>query len=512
MKKPLSLLLLFLCGCGAWVEELPAPVEAEEPEPVAVTQWTDKTELFVEYPPLRVGSTSRFAIHLTDLETFRPLIEGQAMVALAYGGGQTDTFTEEGPSRPGMFGVDVVPTRAGSAAMTIRVSSEPVTDEHRLGQVRITETDQHEIPEVEDQTSDEGISFLKEQQWTLGGFSTQIVENAGMRESLVVPATIQPRSGGRVAITAPLGGSLSTSVKLPVIGMSVMREQIVAAMVPPTNAPSDLAALDLAVEEARVKLDLSRQELARVERLLDVGAIPARRVNEAKSQEALALAQLKAAEARIEQYEQSRQDEHRDNPRVTFQIRSPLSGVVADVRATDGEHLEEGDGLIEVVAVDVVYVVGEIPESVAASLSRPTGAEVIAPGIEDPIQAGRLISVASLVDPKTRTVKVIYELMNRARRLAVGQTVSLRLFGRLETQGPVIVDSAVVDDAGQTVVYVQTGGESFERRAVTLGERRDGKVLVTGGVSPGERVVIQGGYLIRLASMSTQAPAHGHAH
>lgn len=47
-----------------------------------------------------------------------------------------------------------------------------------------------------------------------------------------------------------------------------------------------MAGLDLAVDEARVKLDFARQELARLERLLETGAIPARRVTETKSQEA----------------------------------------------------------------------------------------------------------------------------------------------------------------------------------------------------------------------------------
>ena len=168
--------------------------------------------------------------------------------------------------------------------------------------------------------------------------------------------------------------------------------------------------------------------------------------------------------------------------------------------------------MIEVVAVDLVYVVGEIPESEASKLSRPAGAEVIVPGVEDPIQVGRLISVANFVDPETRTVKVIYELSNRARRLAVGQAVSLRLFGSTQTEGPATSESAVVDDAGRPVVYVQTGSESFELRPVTLGDRHGGAVMITDGLSAGERVVTTGGYLIRLASMSTQAPGHGHAH
>ena len=538
MKRFPLIALMLLGGCAATVEEPQTNIEAEEPEPTAVTRWTDKTELFVEYPPLRVGVTSRFAIHLTDLKTFAPLTEGRATVELAYAGGQTETFIEDAPSRPGIFGASVTPTRAGSPAMTIRLTSDAVDDEHRLGPVEVEqehhdgdhehphdsaeddhahpheEADHahpHESAGSEDQPRGEEISFLKEQQWTLD-FSTQIVESASMRDSLTVPAKIQPRSGGRVALTAPIGGRLSTSVKLPVIGTNVQSGQVVAAIVPPTSRPSDLAGLDLAVEEARVKLDFARQELARLERLLEVGAIPARRVTETKSQEALASAQLRAAQARLEQHEQTRQAEHRADGHTAFQVRSPLSGVVAEVSATDGAHVEDGDGLIEVVAIDSVYAVGEIAEAEASTLRQPAGAELVVPGMDDPIDVGRLVSVANFVDPQRRTVKVIYELINRNRQLAIEQAVSLRLFRQSRKEGPAILASAVVDDAGRPVVYVQTGGESFERRTVVLGERQGGMVLVNTGLSPGERVVTKGAYLIRLASMSTQAPAHGHAH
>ena len=62
------------------------------------------------------------------------------------------------------------------------------------------------------------------------------------------------------------------------------------------------------------------------------------------------------------------------------------------------------------------------------------------------------------------------------------------------------------------MVFVQMGGESFERRPVRLGSREGGYVHALEGVEPGERVVSRGAYLIRLAAMSTQIPAHGHAH
>jgi multidrug efflux pump subunit AcrA (membrane-fusion protein) len=71
----------------------------------------------------------------------------------------------------------------------------------------------------------------------------------------------------------------------------------------------------------------------------------------------------------------------------------------------------------------------------------------------------------------------------------------------------------VVDDGGQTIVFVQTGGESFERRPVTLGGPREGGfVQVAKGLDAGERIVTRGAHLVRLAALSPQTPGHGHVH
>jgi multidrug efflux pump subunit AcrA (membrane-fusion protein) len=61
-------------------------------------------------------------------------------------------------------------------------------------------------------------------------------------------------------------------------------------------------------------------------------------------------------------------------------------------------------------------------------------------------------------------------------------------------------------------VFVQIAGETFERRPVTLGARAGELVQIAEGVKPGERVVTKGAYLVRLASLSTSVPAHGHVH
>jgi membrane fusion protein, heavy metal efflux system len=76
----------------------------------------------------------------------------------------------------------------------------------------------------------------------------------------------------------------------------------------------------------------------------------------------------------------------------------------------------------------------------------------------------------------------------------------------------VIPETALVDDAGRPIVFIQRKGESFVRRPVDVGYRQNGMVEITSGIAAGDRIVTAGGYLIRLATLSSQIPAHGHVH
>jgi membrane fusion protein, heavy metal efflux system len=174
--------------------------------------------------------------------------------------------------------------------------------------------------------------------------------------------------------------------------------------------------------------------------------------------------------------------------------------------------VEAGEVLFQIVNLDSVHVSAIVPESEFPQMGKLSGAELEIPGAEQPVRLARLVSIGRVVDPASRTFPVIYEFDNRGGRVAVNQTVHVRLFTASMEAASVVPDSAIVDDAGRPIVFVQVAGESFARRPVTLGLREGGMVQLVSGVQAGERVVTRGAPLIRLASMSSQVPAHGHVH
>ena len=508
LKKLYSVLVVtsLVSACG---RSTPPTAEADEPEVLTVTRWTDKTELFAEHPPLAVGHTSRFAIHLTRLDSFKALTEGRVEVHLRGGTAPAEVFPVDAPSRPGIFGIDVKPAQAGTREMVIVLRATGLNDEHRVGQV-----DVHANPEAAraaSKTGEEtpGISFLKEQQWSLD-FGTALVREQAVRESIRVPARLEARPGGAADVAAPIDGRL-TRVLDVALGTSVSRGQELARLLPPPAVPGDLPQLQRARADAQTAFALATRDRERAERLTSAGAAPEKRLDEARAAEEQAKARVTAAEASLAQYNVARTGGATD-AEGQFVIRAPVAGVIAQRAAATGANVAAGTILFRVVDASQIHVVGHVPEAQAARARLASAAEIEVPGHEGRVPAGRLASVGKVLDPQSRTVPITFTFDNRALGLPVGQAVSLHLLMETTAPRPSVPAAAVVDDAGRPVVFVQREGETFERRAVTLGARAGDLIQITEGVKPGDRVVTKGAYLVRLASLSTSVPAHGHVH
>jgi RND family efflux transporter MFP subunit len=512
MKRSHLILMaaLFLAGCGEQksLESKQEPAQAPLRPTESQTYWSAKTELFVEFPELVQGEESRFAIHLTRLDDFKPVASGGSEVKVLYEDGATETFTTDKPSKAGIFGVTVKPSRSGKAALEIKLISPALSDTHTLRDVTVYKT-LSEVPTGEETPTEEMLSFLKEQQWALD-FGTELAKPAMLRESIVVPAEVTPRSGGEVSVTAPLAGRLAGD-NFPVFGARVTQGQTLASVVPPTAVPNDRAALDLAKAEADAALDYARRDRERASRLVDAGAAPAKRLDEARTAERTAEARQHAAEERIRQFDATRAAEGIGTS-TAFAIKAPIAGQVVEMSASSGMNLKGGETLFRILDTERIYVSAIVPEADYPRIRTLTGAEIEIPGLEQPRPAGRLVSVGKVVDPATRTFPVVYEATNTDGRIAINQTVTIRLFLSNASRGTTVPESALIDDGGRPVVFIQREGESFVRRPVDVGRRQAGLVEITSGIEPGDRVVTRGAYLIRLSALSTQIPAHGHVH
>lgn len=499
-----------VAACGSRAK----PPEAE-PKTLNVTNWTDKTELFMEYPPLVAGKDALFAVHLTKMDDFKPVTAGQAKLELTpEAGGPPTVLVAPKPSRPGAFRVEGAAPAAGRYRWALALDAPGLSSRHDLGTITVFADDNAALAEAARQPADDAtaIAYLKEQQWT-NEFATVRVQETEVRTSIRVPATVDALPGGEAIVAAPAAGRFLAETLLSV-GDRVSAGRILGRLEPRlTVGGDDRATLSAAVSEAQSGLEAARVEQTRADRLLADRAVPARRVEEARRAVTVAEARLRAAEARLAQRDETLRTGSGAAGGNAFALRAPIGGRIVDVDATLGASYEEGATLFKIARTDAVELKVHVPSSEVALVRGFTAVSLELPGRPDPIPLRfHHVHDAGVLDPATKALAVQMEVANPRGELLIGQDGTAILYTAGTTRMPAIPKAAVLMEAGRPYVFVHTGGERFARRFVEVAAREGDLVGVRSGVTPGERVVVRGSYDVQLASAAKGLPAEGHVH
>ncbi|MBP6629751.1 MAG: efflux RND transporter periplasmic adaptor subunit [Kofleriaceae bacterium] len=480
----------------------------------SVTIWAERTELFMEYPPLIVGQPTRFAAHVTEMPSFRAVTAGAASVTVKLAGGAEVVGRADAPANPGIFRPTVTPSAAGACELIISVESPQVTERFSAGpcQVYASEADARAALGEEGEDPPGRIVYLKEQQWKTD-FALALVAPRDLQDGVRASGEIRAVAGREARVSAPFAGRVELVSPAPLLGVPVKQGALLATIAPRASAGVDRATLAADASAAQAEVQAARAELARAERLVAEQAAPARTVDEARTRLQIAQARQAGAGGRLGQYDSSAAG---GGGGRRFQLRAPIDGTLVALDVATGETVEEGRPLLGVIDLDRVWLVAQVFEPDLPKAEGARAAWFTVEGYPDPFVAdernSRLVTVGRVIDPRTRTAPVIFELDNRDGRLRIGNFAKVLLATEAPRRVLAVPEAAIVDDAGQAVAYVMVEGEAFERRPLRLGVRAHGWAEVREGVVEGERVVTTGAYEVRLAAASGAVPAHGHAH
>jgi RND family efflux transporter MFP subunit len=512
-RSSLAITVLLSAALGAACRGGTETKKAEPPS-LNVTDWTQKTELYMEYPPLVTGRSAVFAVHLTNLADFRPLMAGRPRIDFTpEGGGASKTLPGNEPLRPGAFRIEGALPPPGRYKWSLVIDAPGLSDRHDLGVVTVFADEPTAVADAEKRPADDPAAFayLKEQQWT-NEFATARVVGAELRTAIRVPANIEPLTGGEAVVSAPAAGRFAAD-SLIAVGTTVRPGQMLGRLEPRLSGGDDRATLSAAVDETRIVHEAAMAEQTRAERLLADRAVPARRVEDARRAVAVADARLKAAEARLAQREETLQSGGGSAAGNAFVLRAPIGGRVSDVMATLGASYDERAALFKIVRTDRVQLRAQVPVTEAAGVRDVANLAFEIPGRPDPITlVPHDMHDAGVIDATTRALPVQFEVDNPDRQLLVGQTGTAVLYKRNRIRGPAVPKAAVLLEAGRPYVFAQVGGERFARRYVEVATRDRDLVGLKSGVKLGDRVVVRGAYDVQLASAAKGLPAEGHVH
>lgn len=306
------------------------------------------------------------------------------------------------------------------------------------------------------------------------GLRTQLAPEAEAASSVQLPGRVvaDPNASGQ--IQAIHGGRIEPGPRgLPVAGQSVRQGEVLAWLRHHAE-PFALAAQQSQRVELKAARELAEQRLRRLESL--EGTVPRKDIDAARV-EAQSLAER---EQRIAASLDAREP-----------LRAPISGVIARAELKVGQIVEARDVLIEVVDPARLMVEASTPD---VTLGSRLGSASLA-GIEG--VRLQLVGAARALRDGVLPLNFRVSVASGAAPLALGQSVNLIATLKERRKGIVLPASAVVrSPANEPVVWIKTGAERFLPQPVQVQPLDATTVLVTQGLAPDNRVLVQGAALV----------------
>jgi len=313
------------------------------------------------------------------------------------------------------------------------------------------------------------------------------VELSTVTSVLQLTGSVEPVRIARLA--SPVEGPIQTLWARE--GDSIKAGKVLVDIGRKSAASAQLAA-------AREYMQKQEQELKRIKKLVNDGAIAESELDAAHSQYENARAQYARA----------------GEVSGDFKIRAPWSGIVAKVLAAEGDFVAPRSPLIEIYDPSTLVVKSSVPESRATKLHQHAPVKIRFDALAGHVYDGSVSRIFPQLDPKTRT---------RAFEVTIHDSVELipGMFSRLEVQmakadsALVIPENAIVTTPkGESIVFV-IENKATKARSVTIGIRNKKRVQIKQGLQVGEMIVVAGneklknGSIVRIAQNSVSGSRKG---
>lgn len=527
-----------VASCDAFVPHTHEPdasaARADELEPQTRTVFGERVLLFVEFPPLVRGTDARFLAHFTMLDTGLPVRNGRVELQIG-----ATTLVAAAPKRDGLFIPEGAFAEPGLHRARITVTSEELEEVLELGEIQVW-TDEAAARAASANASDagtsDGIGFLMEQQWKVKLLLAQAKPRA-LAKQLTVPAVTRTPEHAQAVVASPAAGRLLAppAGRMPRSGDRVEAGQLLGHVEAPLTA-SELAqiqALELEVDlallqssrallEAQARLRVGERELERVRELGQEGLSTKPRLDEAERSVLVARAEIEASQAASRELERvkSRRSKRSGDEAyggLRLELRAPLAGTIVSSSKVEGEVVEAGAQLFQILDPSQLWIEGRVSEFDIPALDQVWAASVSFPALPSAridLTASALAKayVSPSIEASSRTFALRYEVASPSAELKHGMLARLALATERVNAAVAIPAEAVVSDQGLPTAYVMISGETFERRLLELGLRDGGFVEVLSGLAPGERVATRGAHIVRLAAFAPASFGAGHAH
>jgi RND family efflux transporter MFP subunit len=485
---------MLLMSCGNQKEDS-TTFEVESIPAKSITLWTDKTELFVEFPALVVGENSRFAAHFTVLDNHKPVREGEVTVSLIKGENGIRN-TSESPSSPGIFSPSLQPKESGNFKLIFDIKTPTFNDTLIIHDIIVYASKEDAINALGAASDDAGISFLKEQAWKID-FQTAPVVFGKIYNVINTYGVWMPSPGSVKSLAAKSNGVVDFKVNNLTVGAVVKQGQLLMSLNSKGLSSNNLST---EIANARSNFEQAKSEYERKKELYNSKIISKSEFEKVESSFSIAKANYQSLTSGVSE--------------GSKQIRAPFDGFIKSIKVSNGDYVEQGIALVSIGTHQSKVLKTQLAPNYGLTMENVQGIwfQTNDGKWKNVIDAeGKILSIGKNVDRENPLISVFTQI-NAEVDMLEGSLTPVQIAMGGATQNTMIPVNALLEDYGSYSVIVQLSGENFVRRPVKIGKRNGENVEILQGLEVGEVVVTKGAYQVKMAAMSGSTPAHGHEH
>ncbi|WP_417383392.1 efflux RND transporter periplasmic adaptor subunit [Gimesia sp.] len=180
-------------------------------------------------------------------------------------------------------------------------------------------------------------------------------------------------------------------------------------------------------------------------------------------------------------------------------IRAPISGTVISKDVTLKEQIRPQTQIFSIADLSTVWITADIYEKNIPLLNsladKPV--RVFNEAWPDRSFEAQIFYTGEIMDEKTRTIAMRAVAKNPDHLLKPGMFVNIEFESGSDQAQVTVPLTALQEHEGKTFVFLHTGEDQFEKRLVKPGQQNETSVVILEGLKPGERVVLDGGFILK---------------
>jgi len=309
-------------------------------------------------------------------------------------------------------------------------------------------------------------------------------------ETLRIAGRLEVNGYKTARIGAPVTGRISDI--RAVLGQEVKQGEVLAEI----NSQETISA-QLAFLKAHSAEQLNARAVERAQLLLSADVIGSAELQRRQGELVVARAEKRAAADQLRVLGLSgraiEQLETTGKLVAAAPISSTQSGTVIERKIAVGQVVQPSDSLFVVSDLRSVWAIAEVPEQDADAVSRGQRVEIVVPALGDEKRVGKIVYVADVVNPETRTVRVGVDLENPGKMLKPAMLIGM-LIERKVANRTVVPAAAVVRENDADHLFLQFAPGAVRLVKAKLGPEKNGLRAVLEPLPTHQAVVLEGAF------------------